>query len=107
MEVSALQVILIVVGSNATLVLALVFILQKFGPNLFNWMRAKIDAKNGAIGELVEEVKRLATSLCKLVEQSHQRQDDFLTEVREVCARKDEQIARLVEEINDALGRAT
>jgi hypothetical protein len=113
MEVSTGQLIAAILASQAALVGALVYILQKFGPKLFDWMRAKIDTKNGAIGELVEQTKilaedisRMAKAICKQIEQSSKQQEQVLCEMREICARKDEQIDKLCKLIQTAAERA-
>ena len=105
-QVSVGQVIGLVLASNGLLVGVIVYLAQKFGPRLFDWMRAKIDTKNGEISQLVEEVKRLSQAICVQVRQANQQQDEFVSDMREICANKDEQIASLIEQIKAALERA-
>ena len=101
MEVSTIQLIMIVLGSNATLVAGIVFILQKFGPNLFNWMRAKIDEKNGSIGELVHEIKRLTSAILAQIENGQQLQGQQLEAMQRNCRAHTMELEKLVKSIEE------
>lgn len=108
-QVSGVQLILVILGSNVALAGALVFILKQFGPQLFNWMKTKIDEKNGSIAELVEhtqslaaDIGRLAKAICAQVEHGNQAQEQFLSNMREVCGRQAERICKLIERIETA-----
>ena len=104
-QVSTGQLLLATMSSNALLVGVVVYLAKRFGPELFGWMKGKIDTKNGQIGELVEEVKRLSSAMCELVRQGNQRQDQFMCDMREICATKDQQIEALMAELKTALKR--
>lgn len=112
MQVSAIQLIITVLGSNVALVGLVVFMVQRFGPSLFGWMRGKIDTKNGEISELVGEtrklagdISRLAQAICQQVDAMNNRQDTFLASVQGVCDKYVTEVARLVERIEEGLGR--
>ena len=113
MELSTGQLIAAIISCQVALVGALVYILKKFGPELLGWMRAKIDTKNGEISQLVgqtkviaEDMSRMAKAICGLIEQNNGRQDQFMVDMREICARKDEQIDKLCNLIKEAAERA-
>lgn len=105
-QVSLNQLLAAILGCVTLLVSALVYLTKILMPKQMEWMRAKVDTKNGSIGELVEEVKRLSTAMCSLVDQGNQRQDQFMAEMREICAAKDAQIDKLMEQIRAAAERA-
>lgn len=100
------QIIIGQLTANGLLVGALVYLFKKFGPELFCWLKSKIDEKNGSIGELVAETKRLSQAICSLVQHGNEQQEQFLSDLRAELDRKDQQIDKLIKQIQAALDQA-
>jgi uncharacterized protein HemX len=109
-QINFTQLMGVVIGSNALLIGALVYIAKTLGPSLLDWMKRKIDEKNGHIGELVEETKRLASDISRLtqalmqqIEQGNCTQAQTLCAMQETCTQHSQQITRLLRRIEQVM----
>lgn len=109
-EMSVGQQIAITLGSNAMLVVALVFLIKTLAPSLLEWMRKKIDEKNGHISELVDQTKTLANDISRLIkallqqiEQGNSTQAQTLCAMQETCTQHSAQIGKLLKKVEELL----
>jgi F0F1-type ATP synthase membrane subunit b/b' len=79
---------------------------------LLPWMQKRIDTKNGAIETLIGEAQRLVAANCQLseallqkIQKDDRAGDERFDALKENCRRHTEQLAALVESIEEA--RAT
>jgi hypothetical protein len=96
------QVVTTVVAVIGSLAGMLVFVIKLIVP----WMKSKIDQKNGEIGALVGETRKLAEAILQLVERGNQAQDQFLCALRTELAAEREQVQRLIDLVKEAAERA-
>lgn len=113
-EINWTQLMAIILGGNAALVAGLVYLVKSLAPALLEWMRRKIDEKNGHIGELVDETKALANDISRLtkallqqIEQGNCTQAQTLCAMQDTCAQHSQQIGKLIDKVEQLLeGRA-